>query len=203
MNARDGLQLHNGTASHVELDRPSGWVKRFAPLIPPGEVLDLACGGGRHARLCAELGHAVLAVDRDPLALERAAGPGIVTLRADLESDGGDTWPFEQDRFTGIVVTNYLHRPLFPCLFRSLAPGGVLIYETFAVGNEYFGKPSNPLFLLGRAELLDVIARESRHSLRVIAFEDGYVEAPKPAMVQRICVAKAGTDLAPERMRLA
>ncbi|MGH8807361.1 MAG: class I SAM-dependent methyltransferase [Noviherbaspirillum sp.] len=172
---------------HTALDQPSAWVARFAPIIPSGEVLDLACGGGRHARLLAELGHPVLAVDRDAGALARTAGPAITTQQIDLES-GHATWPFEPGRFAGIVVTNYLHRPLFPGIFRSLAAGGVLIYETFAAGNEYFGKPSNPLFLLKRGELLDVVAKESRPSLHVVAYEDGHVLAPKPAIVQRICV---------------
>lgn len=170
--------------AHLQ-DAPSAWVARFAPLIPPGEVLDLACGGGRHARLLAHLGHPVLAVDRDAQALQRAEGPGITTLQADLESGlGGASWPFEAGRFHGIVVTNYLHRPLFAGILESLAPQGVLIYETFGAGNAHFGKPSNPAFLLHPGELLALAARSR---LRVVAFEDGYQDKPKPAMVQRIC----------------
>lgn len=191
----------NAAPSHASLDVPSRWVERFAPLVPPGEVLDLACGGGRHARLFANLGHSILAVDKDPAALERAAGPGIATRQVDLEQDSlpEPSWPFEDNRFAGIVVTNYLHRPLFPHLLRSLAPGGVLIYETFAAGNEHFGKPSNPVFLLQPGELLRAtLAADTR----VIAFEDGCVDVPKPAMVQRICVMKAGSGLVPESMRL-
>jgi SAM-dependent methyltransferase len=187
------------TQPHDLLDQPSEWVARFAGLIPAGETLDLACGGGRHARALAGLGHRVLAVDRDPAALERVAGPGITVQKVDLEGEGFE-WPFEADRFAGIVVTNYLHRPLFPLLFRSLAPNGLLIYETFAQGNEHFGKPSNPNFLLRPGELLEVALREGG---RVIAFEDGYVEKPKPAMVQRICFMKPVTGLAPERLRLS
>lgn len=182
------------------MDQPSVWVARFAPLIPDGEVLDLACGSGRHARLLASLGHPVLAVDRDGAALERAAGPAIATLEFDLESDAA--WPFEANRFAGIVVTNYLHRPLFPHLFRSLAPDGVLIYETFAQGNEHFGKPSNPLFLLDRGELLDIVSTHMEECLHVLAFEDGYVDIPKLAMAQRICIVKRGPAFAPERLRL-
>ncbi|HEY8605514.1 MAG TPA: class I SAM-dependent methyltransferase [Noviherbaspirillum sp.] len=175
--------------AHVPLDQPSAWVRRFAGLVPAGEVLDLACGGGRHARLFAAAGHPVLAVDRDPVALARAAGPGITTIQADLE-EAGATWPFAIGRFAGIVVTNYLHRPLFPQLFRSLAPAGILIYETFAAGNEQFGKPSRPDFLLRRGELLDAAASAG---LTVIAYEDGCVDHPRPAVVQRICAASPGS----------
>jgi SAM-dependent methyltransferase len=186
---------------HVVLDTPSRWVARFAPLIPAGEVLDLACGSGRHARLLSSLGHTVTAVDRDPVALANATGQGIATLQIDLEEGAaGFTWPFEAARFHGIVVTNYLHRPLFDSLVRSLAPGGVLIYETFARGNEHFGKPSNPAFLLNAGELLEVVARRPP-ALRVIAFEDGYVEHPKPAMMQRICAVQSDAP-SPESLRL-
>jgi SAM-dependent methyltransferase len=166
-------------------ESPSSWVRRFAPLVPAGEVLDLACGSGRHARLFAALGHPVLALDRDPQALAATAGEGIATMEYDLERDGA-AWPFAPGRFAGIVVTNYLHRPLMASLMSSLAPEGVLIYETFAVGNERFGKPSNPGFLLRRGELL---GHASKAGLAVIAFEDGFVEQPKPAMVQRLCAS--------------
>jgi SAM-dependent methyltransferase len=185
------------SSMHTSLEQPSGWVLRFAAIIPTGEVLDLACGGGRHARLLATLGNSVLAVDRDVDALARAKGPGVLTRQIDLE-DGEKGWPFESGRFAGIIVTNYLHRPLFPGIFNSLAPNGVLIYETFAVGNEQFGKPSNPLFLLKRGELLDVATREVHRSLRVIAYEDGQVTVPKPAVVQRICVVNTASPLADE-----
>ena len=178
---------------------PSAWVVRFAPLIPTGEVLDLACGAGRHARLLAALGHPVLAVDRDADALSMAAGPGVATSRIDLEA-ADLVWPYEEGRFAGIVATNYLHRPLFPHLIRSLAPGGALIYETFAVGNEQFGKPTNPAFLLLQGELLEVARRSE--AMRVIAFEDGYVEAPKPAMVQRICAIKLPANPEASKYRL-
>lgn len=167
------------------MELASPWVRRWAPLVPAGEVLDLACGSGRHARLCAALGHPVLALDRDPATLAAAAGPGITTMAHDLEA-GGAAWPFAPGRFAGIVVTNYLHRPLLPALMASLAPAGVLLYETFAIGNETFGKPSNPHFLLGRGELLEH-ARGA--GLQVIAFEDGRVQQPRPAMVQRLCAA--------------
>ncbi|HEX8403911.1 MAG TPA: class I SAM-dependent methyltransferase [Duganella sp.] len=167
-------------------DNISPWVQRYAPLIPGGAVLDLACGSGRHTRHMAALGHSVVAVDRDPEALALAAGPDISTTAIDLEEQGA-AWPFGPDRFAGIVVTNYLHRPLIGAMLSSLAPNGVLIYETFADGNAQFGKPSNPDFLLQPGELLDW-ARQ--HGLRVVAFEDGVVATPKPAMVQRICAVK-------------
>ncbi len=165
----------------------SAWVARFAALIPAGEVLDLACGGGRHARALAALGHPVLALDRDPDALALAAGPGIVTLRHDLEA--GAPWPFAPGRFAGIVVSNYLHRPLLDELARSLAPDGVMIYETFSLGNAEFGRPSKPDFLLAPGELLDWAGRAD---WRVLAYEDGVIGQPKPAMVQRLCAAGAG-----------
>jgi SAM-dependent methyltransferase len=159
------------------MDQPSEWLVRWAPRIASGPVLDVASGSGRHARFLKEQGWEVVAVDREPLEME-----GIRFVKADLEN--GSPWPFEGDRFGAIVVTNYLHRPLFPHLLRSLAEGGVLIYETFMAGNERFGRPSNPDFLLRPGEL-----REAFKSLRELAFEEGQVERPKPAMVQRICAA--------------
>jgi SAM-dependent methyltransferase len=165
---------------------PSEWVRRWASLIAPGgRVLDVACGGGRHACHLAELGHPVDAVDRDADALATMAGvEGIATRAADLENG---QWPYASAQFAGIVVANYLHRPLLPRLIAVLAPGGVLIYETFAAGNERYGRPRNPDFLLQPGELLDVV----RGRLRVIAYEDVFTASPRPAMVQRICAVKA------------
>jgi len=177
-------------------DHPSTWVARWAKAIAPGETLDLACGGGRHARLLASLGHPVLAVDGDAASLAQAAGPGITTLQHDLEAEDS-VWPFAPGRFTGIVVTNYLHRPLFAHLAGALAPNGILVYETFALGNERYGKPSNPAFLLAPGELLDVAAR---HGLRVLAYEDGIIDAPRPARVQRLCAG--GSHVDPGAIRL-
>lgn len=177
-------------------DHPSTWVARWAKAIPPGETLDLACGGGRHARLLAALGHPVLGVDRDAASLAQAAGPGITTLQHDLEQEGS-VWPFAPGRFAGIVVTNYLHRPLFADIASALAPNGILVYDTFALGNERFGKPSNPAFLLAPGELLDMAAR---HGLKVLGYEDGIVDAPRPARVQRLCAA--GPDVDPGAVRL-
>ncbi len=177
---------HNAAQGGHGGESVSAWVRRFAPLIPGGEALDLACGSGRHARHLAALGHAVVAVDRDPAALAAAAGPGIVTSQIELEAADA-AWPFGPGRFAGIVVTNYLHRPLVAQMIASLAPNGMLIYETFSDGNAQFGKPSNPDFLLQPGELL-AWARD--HELRVIAYEDGVLDAPKAAMVQRICAVK-------------
>lgn len=147
-------------------------------------VLDVACGGGRHARYFAARGHAVEAVDRDSAALAGLVGVSqVVTTCADVESG---PWPYSGRTFGVIVVTNYLYRPLFPFLLEALAPGGVLIYETFAVGNERYGRPSNPEFLLRPGELLAVV----QGRLRVLAYEDIVVESPKPAMVQRICAVR-------------
>lgn len=165
-----------------DLATPSAWVARWADRVPAGgRVLDLACGSGRHARYFAARGHPVEAVDRDPAALAALSGVSGVSARcADLEAG---PWPYDGQQFAGIVVTNYLHRPQFPYLLASLAPAGVLIYETFAVGNERYGRPSNPAFLLRPGELLEVV----RGRLRVIAHEELIVTEPKPACVQSIC----------------
>ncbi len=165
---------------------PSSWVRRFAPLVPAGgEVLDLACGSGRHARLLAGLGHRVEAVDRDAAALARLSGVAGVSVRvADLEHA---PWPYAGRRFAGIVVANYLHRPLLPLIEGALADAAVLIYETFMVGNERFGRPSNPDFLLHPQELLRVAQAAG---LRIVAYEEGEVAQPRPAVVQRLCAVR-------------
>ncbi len=178
--------------AHLPSPEPSAWVRRFAPLIAAGgTVLDLACGYGRHARFLEDSGRRVVAVDRDAQALAGLAGrAGIRALQADIES--GD-WPCGAQRFAGIVVANYLHRPLFARLVDALDEGGVLIYETFMLGNERFGRPSNPAFLLRPDELLEVFGKQ----LHVVAFEQGEVAQPKPAAVQRLCAVKGGRPARP------
>jgi SAM-dependent methyltransferase len=164
------------------LEPASPWVLRFAGLVAPGgDVLDVACGTGRHARLFLERGHPVVAVDR--------YNAGIVDLlgRADFEFvdanlEDGRKWPLGARRFAAVIVTNYLYRPLFPSLIDALADRGVLIYETFSQGNERFGRPSNPDFLLRPGELLAVV--EGR--LQVVDYVHGEVSTPRPAVVQRI-----------------
>ena len=160
---------------------PSAWVTRWAGLIMPGgSVLDVACGAGRHSLWLAARGHPVVAVDRDPaIPTWASAVSGVSWMIADLEAG---TWPLEGRRFDAVVVTNYLHRPLFPSLLDSLSPGGLLVYETFAQGNERFGRPSNPDFLLQPGELLEHV----RGRLRVLAYEDVEEGPPRPAMMQRI-----------------
>ena len=172
---------------------PSAWVRRFLPLIPAGgRVLDLACGRGRHARLLAGNGYRVEAVDRDESALAELSGcEGVTTRLADLE---GGPWPYFGQVFAGIVVTNFLDRRIMPSLIGALAGNGVLIYETFMVGNERFGRPSDPAFLLRPGELLDL----ARRRLGIVAFEQGEVESPRPAVIQRICAVRGpGPTLPP------
>ena len=152
-------------------------------------MLDLAAGGGRHCRLFRDLGHRVTALDRDVSGLADLQGdPRVEVIRADLEDGPPDaSWrPLEGRRFAGIVITNYLHRPLFAKIAAALLPGGVLLYETFGLGNERFGRPSNPDFLLAPGELLDCV----RGRLRVVAYEDGKTDIPRPAMVQRIAAIR-------------
>lgn len=167
------------------LHAPSPWIVRWAPLIAPGaDVLDLACGAGRHARYLAARGCAVVAVDRDADAVATLATvSGVFTRVADLE---GGPWPFAPGSFDAVVVANYLHRPLFGPMLDALRPGGMLLYETFMVGNERFGRPSNPDFLLQPSELLEVV----RGRLEVVAFEQGETAVPRAAVVQRICALK-------------
>jgi SAM-dependent methyltransferase len=166
--------------SNPQAREPSGWVTRFAGRLRPGAlVLDLACGHGRHARYLAGLGCRVTAVDVDAACGRSLSGiAGVEFHCVDLE---GGRWPFAGALFDGIVVVHYLHRPLLPLLAAALAPQGLLVYETFAQGNERYGRPRSPDFLLRPRELLDVFG-----GLRVLAFEDGCVATTPPAMVQRI-----------------
>jgi SAM-dependent methyltransferase len=173
------MTLH--CAAQGEGDAASTWVTRFSTLVVPGgSVLDVACGHGRHCRLLAARGFRVTGVDRDAAALATLAGvPDVTTLAADLETA---PWPLPGARFDAVVVTRYLHRPLFPALLDALAPDGVFLYETFAAGNEAFGKPSNPDFLLAPGELLSVIGAR----LTVLAFEQGITTDGRPQVMQRV-----------------
>lgn len=175
-------------------EAPSAWVQRWACLIPAGgAVLDVACGAGRHLRWLAAQGHRVTGVDRDAQAVEPLRSLGEIVV-ADIENG---PWPFEGRRFEAVVVTNYLWRPLLPTLIETIAPGGVLIYETFALGHETVGRPRNPAFLLRPGELLDA----ARPALRVVAYEDGWLEAPE-RFVQRLAAVRE-TGPQPARHRLA
>lgn len=169
---------------------PSAWVERFLRLIKPGGlVLDLAAGNGRHVRLLRNHGFDVCAVDRDITVLLALAGPHCKVRRIDLESD--DSTQLD-DNYDGIIVTNYLHRPLLPALARALAPGGALIYESFACGNERFGRPRNPDFLLRPGELLKAFS-----DLTVVAFEQGQVSIPREAVMQRLAAVRGPMGLLP------
>jgi SAM-dependent methyltransferase len=162
---------------------PTPWIVQWAGLVPPhAAVLDLAAGRGRHSMFFAERGHKVTAVDRDVSGLPDH--PNIERLQADLED--GSPWPLPDRRFGGVVVTNYLHRPLMPQLLEAVAPGGVLLYQTFMEGNERFGKPSRPEFLLRDGELLELV----RGKFSVIAYEARLISEPAMAMVQRIAARR-------------
>jgi SAM-dependent methyltransferase len=170
---------------------PSDWVRRFVPLVRPGgRILDLAAGTGRHTRLLLDMGFRVTAVDRNIEHLQPLAGTDCDIRVVDLET--GAPWPLGGG-YDGIVVTNYLHRPLFPAIRAALAEGGALIYETFAVGNERLGRPRNPDFLLRPGELLAAFV-----DLTVVAFEQGEVAAPRPAFIQRLAATAAPLGLLPE-----
>ena len=172
---------------------PSEWIRRFAERIPAGgRVLDLACGSGRHTRWLLGRGHRVTAIDRDLSGLDDLAPrPGLERLQRDLE-DGGP-WPLAGRRFEAVVVTNYLHRPLLADLAAAVAPGGLLLYETFALGNERLGRPRNPDFLLRPGELLDWLHSAGPPGFRILAYEDLLVEQPRPAALQRIAATAVET----------
>jgi len=182
---KDMASLHSGLAA-------SEWIVRWSHLLAPAAtVLDVACGHGRHMQWFAERGHAVTGVDRSPEAIEAASAFGR-TVTADIESG---PWPFAGQVFGAVVVTNYLWRPRMADIVAAVAPGGVLLYETFAAGNETVGKPSRPDFLLQPGELL-AACRE----LRVVAYENGFLAEPE-RFVQRIAAVRAGNAASgqPER----
>lgn len=172
---------------HAGPSEPSPWVRRFAPLIPrDGAVLDLACGSGRHGRYVLQRGHPVVFLDRDIGAVRDLDGrAGVEIVEADLETGRG--WPFDGRRFAGIVVTNYLWRPLLATLATAVADGGALIYETFGVGNERYSRPRDPDHLLRPGELLEAFA----DTLQVVAYEAGIRRDPKPRVIQRLAAVNA------------
>jgi SAM-dependent methyltransferase len=165
---------------------PSAWITRFGLTVPAGApVLDVACGDGRHTRWFVARGHPATAVDRDLSGVADLTGdPGVELVEHDLED--GSPWPFAGRKFAAVVVTNYLYRPILADLVDAVADGGWLLYETFAVGNERFGHPTNPDFLLQPGELLDAV----RGALRVVAYEDVVVDEPRPAAVQHVAATR-------------
>ena len=175
-------------------EAPSDWVRRWSTLAPAGSTaLDVACGAGRHLRWMHQRGHPTVGVDRSADAVAACAAWGEIHC-ADIE-DG--PWPFAGRQFGAVIVTNYLWRPLLPLLVDSVAPGGVLIYETFASGNETVGRPARADFLLQPGELLAASA-----TLRTVAYEDGFVDAPA-RFVQRIAaVRETAHPRQPVRYRL-
>ena len=164
---------------------PSSWITRFADKIESGgPVLDLACGSGRHSLFLLQRGLRVTACDIDVSALmDIQEEAGLEIFAADLENGA---WPFSERQFAAVVVTNYLYRPLFPDILAALTPGGLLLYETFAAGNESLGRPRNPDYLLKRGELLSSVFA----ALTILAYEDLTISDPKPTAVQRICARK-------------
>ena len=190
------------TPATLHGDEPaSAWVRRWSHLaLAGGSVLDVACGRGRHSRWFHALGHRVTALDRSAEAIAAIGLPAerFQTVLADIE---GGPWPLAGRQFDAVVVTNYLWRPLLPTLLASLAPGGVLIYETFAAGNETVGKPSRPDFLLQPGELLQLC-----QSLRTVAYEDGFETAlagTTARFVQRIAAVRELPAVLPAQHRLA
>ena len=176
-------------------ESPSDWVQRWAHLAQKGStVLDVACGAGRHMRFLAAMGHPVTGVDRHPEALAQARAFGQIVC-ADIENG---PWPFQGQTFACVLVTHYLFRPLWHALLGSVAPGGVLVYETFAAGNETVGKPSRPDFLLQPGELLQVCA-----GLRVVAYEDGFAQGPDRFVQRVVAVREAGDPRMPLPYRLS
>jgi SAM-dependent methyltransferase len=185
---------------YLEITEPSLWVTRFAPLVPKNQpVLDLACGNARHARLFLARGHSVVALDRNVEPLDDlTANANAEIIGVDLEDGGhpedGCNWPLAGRSFAGIVVVNYLYRPLFPYILDAVADGGVLIYETFARGNEKYRRPRNPDHLLMDGELIDLV----KDRFRIVCFEQGLVEkGPLPGVIQRICAVNGGAGPSP------
>jgi SAM-dependent methyltransferase len=174
---------------HLRLTAVSPWVARWAHLVAPVQaILDVACGTGRHTKLFAGKGCVVTALDISIEALQAVAAhsPSARRVQADIENA---PWPLGGETFDAVVVTNYLWRPVFPKLLASLKEGGILIYETFAAGNETVGKPSRPDFLLKSKELLQLC-----EGLHVVAYEEGFLTAPD-RFVQRIAAVKSAAKM--------
>ncbi|MBB4285792.1 class I SAM-dependent methyltransferase [Roseospira goensis] len=180
-------------AVHLALTVPSPWITRFAALIRPGgHVLDVACGGGRHARWLLDRGFRLTLVDRDVDYVADLADRAEI-VAADLED--GTPWPFAGRTFDAVVVTNYLFRPLWPALTEAVAAGGVLLYETFMIGNERFARPRNPDHLLRPGELLDAVAGR----LQVVAFAQGITPTPSgrgQGVTQSLCAVRSDQPVA-------
>lgn len=168
------------------MSRISPWIEKYANLIPNrNPVLDLACGSGRHSFFLAAMGHDVVAIDINTEAIGKHSIPHNLHIKEwDLE---GRTWPFPKEKFSGIVVVNYLWRPLFPQMLFSLEAGGIMIYETFAEGNEKYGRPKNPEYLLAADELKQACSQTD-----ILHYQHGFVETPDPAVKQYIVARKKG-----------
>jgi SAM-dependent methyltransferase len=162
---------------------PSPWMTKWAGLVAiDASVLDVAAGGGRHTAFFANRGHRVTAIDRDVSRIAPAIN--VETLEVDLED--GSPWPLRGRTFGAVIVANYLHRPLMGALRSAVERGGVLLYETFMVGNERFGKPNRPEHLLKDGELLELV----RGEYSVTAYEARLISMPSMAMVQRIAARR-------------
>lgn len=189
-SGRDGKSKHDGsmTEPHAAQTTPSPWIVRFVDELPPdGPILDLACGGGRHGRLFLKRGRAVAFVDRDLSGVaDLAETPGAELIEADLEAGGA--FPLAGRVFAAVIVVNYLWRPILADVARLVQPGGLLLYETFLVGNEAFGRPKNPDFLLREGELS---ALAQTQELQVLDLFEGRVETPTgPAMKGRLAARR-------------
>ena len=165
--------------------KPNKWIECYSSLIPSGKgVLDLACGSGRHTGMLLHKGYQVTAVDIDiDLIKQNFSNKKLDIVKCDLE--GLSSWPFGKNTFWGIIVVNYLHRPLYSKIMESLEKGGVLVYQTFADGHSQYGKPKNPDYLLKRGELKKVF-----DSMRIMSYQHGYLSYPSPSIVQIICFVK-------------
>lgn len=172
----------------LDIMPPEAWIKKHIDLVPSGgRILDLAAGAGRHTRLALDIGYRVLAVDRDISQLDPSLSAELEIRQCDLETG---TWRLEGETFAGVIVSNYLWRPLFPHVVRSLAPGGILLWSTFAEGNERFGRPRNPDFLLAPNELLEAFSVD----LEVLHFEHREFPTPRASVRQSICARRPVVD---------